>query len=114
MRSSGDFFVVAQTVLNAGNIAAAGSVSGTKTADASGLGGAVAAPSAAPVTKTDNLTNPGGTDPNAASSLTVELLGYGDAAGAGPIPDKGQLPVTQCGQTPASGETDACKKKKFL
>jgi filamentous hemagglutinin family protein len=114
VRSSGDFFVVAQTVLNASNIAAAGSVSGTKTTDASGLGGAVAAPANTPVTKTDALSNPAGTDPNAASSLTVELLGYGDAPGAGPIPDKGQQAVTQGGQTPTPAETDDQRKKKKL
>jgi len=110
IRSTGTVNIVAQTVLNANNIAAAGGVSGAKTADTSGLGGAVAAPASTPLAKTDSFNNTAATDPNAASSLTVELLGFGDAPGAGPIPDKGQLPVTQCGQTPASTEKDACKK----
>jgi filamentous hemagglutinin family protein len=114
IRSTGTVNIVAQTVLNANNISAAGGVSGAKTADTSGLGGAVAAPASTQATKTEGFANTAATDPNAASNLTVELISYGDAAGAGPISDKGQQPVTQCGQTPASGETDACKKKKLL
>jgi hypothetical protein len=114
IRSTGSVNIVAQTVLNANNISAAGGVSGAKTTDTSGLGGAVAAPASTQQTKTDGFNSAATADSNAASNLTVELISYGDAAGAGPISDKGQQPVTQCGQTPASGETDACKKKKLL
>jgi filamentous hemagglutinin family protein len=115
IRSTGSVSIVAQTVLNANNIAAAGSVSGAKTADTSGLGGAVATPASTPVTKTDSFNNTGAADPNAATSLTVELLGYGDAPpGAGPISDKGQQGVTQGGQNLPSVETDDQRKKKKL
>jgi hypothetical protein len=112
VRSSGSISIVAQTVLNASNIVAAGNVSGAKTADTSGMAGAVTAPSSPPVTKTDGFSNTGGTDPNAASNLTVELISYGDAAAA--IPDKGQQAVTQGSQTPIPAETDDQRKKKKL
>jgi filamentous hemagglutinin family protein len=114
IRSTGSVSIVAQTVLNANNIAAAGSVSGAKTADTSGLGGAVATAVSTPVAKTDSFNNNAAADPNAATSLTVELLGYGDAPGAGPISDKGQQGVTQGGQNLPSVESDDQRKKKKL
>lgn len=77
VRSSGSVSIVAATVLNANNIAASGSVSGAKTVDTGGLGGAVAAPASSPVAKADSFANAAAPDPNAATSLTVELLGYG-------------------------------------
>jgi hypothetical protein len=114
IRSTGTVNIVAQTVLNANNIAAAGGVSGSKTADTSGLGGAVAAPASAPIAKTDGFNTAAAADPNAASNLTVELVSYGDAAGAGPISEKGQQPVTQGGQTSDPAETEEQRKKKKL
>lgn len=108
VRSTGSVNIVAQTVLNANNIAAAGSVSGAKTTDASGLAGAVAVPATAPVAKTESFTNAANPDANAATSLTVELVGYGDAAAAG----RGQQPVTQDSQTAGSDDAEDDRKKK--
>jgi hypothetical protein len=81
VRSSGAVVIIADKVLNAGNIAAGSGVSGAKTADTSSLGGAVAAPPAAPVTRTENFASAANANPDAASTLTVELLGLGTAPG---------------------------------
>ena len=83
VRSSGSVVIVADKVLNAGNIVAAGTVSGGKSADTSGLAAAVSAPPAAPVAKADNFTNAANPNADAASTLTVELLGFGNAANGG-------------------------------
>ncbi|AXS80133.1 filamentous haemagglutinin family protein [Dechloromonas sp. HYN0024] len=138
VRSTGGVNIVAQTVLNANNIAAAGSVSGAKTTDTSGLGGAVATPASTPVAKTDSFNNTGAADPNAATSLTVELLGYGEASSAGVVAPAApvtapasrntqqagreertaernfQQPVTQGNQTVTPVESDDQRKKKKL
>lgn len=110
IRSTGTVNIVAQTVLNANNIAAAGGVSGAKTADTGGLGGAVAAPANTPITKTDSFNNTATTDHNAASTLSVELLGYGDGGNS----DKLQQGVTQGSQTQPPVEADDERKKKKL
>ena len=90
VRSTGTVEVVASTVLNANNIAAAGSVSGAKTADTSGLGGAVSTPAAAPATKAEGFAKAATPDPSLATNLTVELIGIG--------PGEIQKNVTQDGQ----------------
>lgn len=110
VRSTGSVNIVAQTVLNASNIAAAGSVSGAKSADTSGMASAAAAPSSQPVTNSDSFANGLAKDPNAASTLTVELIGYGDGYHANN--DKGQQDVTQPHQTLPGDETDDERKKK--
>jgi hypothetical protein len=69
------------------------------------MSGAVAAPSNVPVTKTDTLASAAAPDPNAATNLTVELVGYG----AG----DGQQNVTQaCQDTPFAEADEECRKKK--
>jgi len=115
LRSTGSVNIVAAQVLNANNIAASGSVSGVKTVDSSGLGGAIATPSAPPVSKTDDLAKAATADPNAASSLTVELLGYGSAeTTAAMASDRNfQQTVTQPGQTSSSARDDDERKKKL-
>lgn len=112
VRSTGSVNIVAQTVLNASNIAAAGSVSGAKTADTSGMAGAVSAPAGLPVTNTDSFANASTGDSNAASTLTVELLGYGEGNPANS--EMGQRGVTQPAQTQPADETDDERKKKKL
>lgn len=102
VRSTGTVSIVAQTVLNANNIAAAGGISGAQAVDSSGLGGAVAAPTVAS-TATDAFAAPAAGDANA-GSLTVELVGYGGA--------DGQEPVTKAGQTSALADEDADDQRK--
>lgn len=106
VRSTGSVNIVAQTVLNANNIAAAGSISGAKTIDTSAMGGAVATPSAPPPTKTSDFANLADTSSGAGNTLSVELLGYGDSAG--------QQGVTQDDQngSPAGGDDEHKKKNK--
>ncbi len=99
VRSTGGVTLVAQTVLNAGNIVAAGAVSGAGTVNTSSLSGAVSAPANPPTAKSDSVTNPGGQDPKSASSLTVELVGYGNGDA------DGQQNVTQGVQTASPAET---------
>ena len=96
VRSTGSVSIVAQTVLNANNIAAAGSVSGAK-ADSSGLAAAASAPpSAPPATKTEAISNPPAPPADAAANLTVELLGIGAV--------DSQQSVIQDGQTSPSAK----------
>jgi hypothetical protein len=83
VRSTGSVSVVAATVLNASNITASGGVSGAKTADTSGIGGAVAAPAPPPATRTDSFAGAANQNPEAATALTVELLGFGAECGQG-------------------------------
>ena len=109
VRSTGSVTIVAQTVLNASNISAAGTVSGTHSAETSGMSGAVAAPSSPPPAKNDSLTN-SLQDPSANTSLSVELVGYGETPAGG---ERGQAPVTQDSQTAlASGQDDRSTKRK--
>lgn len=82
LRSSGTVNIVASQVVNAGNIAASGGVSGAKTADTGGLGGAAAAPPPPPATKADSFASAINPNPDAAASLTVELLGFGGSSGS--------------------------------
>ena len=92
LRSSGTVVIVADKVVNASNIVASGTVSGSKAADTSGLGGALAAPPTAPVTKAESFSSAAAPNPDAASSLTVEFLGYGAVASA--APPAGGVPLT--------------------
>ena len=84
VRSSGTVSIVAATVLNAGNITASSGVSGAKTADTGSLGGAVSSFASTPVARTDAFANAAAPNPDAATSLTVELLGYGVGASGAP------------------------------
>jgi hypothetical protein len=88
VRSSGAVVIIADKVLNAGNISAGSGVSGAKTADTSALGGAVAAPPAAPVTRAESFASAANPNPDAASTLTVELLGFGAVPGGTSPPAK--------------------------
>jgi len=100
VRSTGSVTIVAQTVLNANNISAAGAVSGAHTTDTSGLGAAVSVPSNAPVTKTDDITkNLENRSSNSGGALSVEVIGFGGD----------QQDVTRDGQNApsASGKTDS-------
>jgi filamentous hemagglutinin family protein len=102
VRSTGSVIIVAQTVLNANNIAAAGSVSGAHTVDSSGMAGAAAVPSNAAVTKTDAIATAANPDATQVASLSVELLGYGG---------EGQQTVTQDRQNSRPSPAD-CKDKQ--
>lgn len=78
--SSGNVNIVAATVLNANNINASGSVSGTPAVSTSGLGGSVAAPTVQ-TTKAEDVARSamGGRDilSKAFTFLTVDVLGFG-------------------------------------
>ena len=99
VRSTGAVSIVANQVLNAGNITAAGSVSGSHVAVSTSTTPA-AAPANTQPTKTDSFANPGAGAPNGNLSLTVELVGLaGDALSGG-----GQQTVTQDGQNDSPGD----------
>jgi filamentous hemagglutinin family protein len=102
VRSTGTVNIVAQTVLNANNIAASGSISGAHTVDSSGMAAPAAAPSNAAVTKTDAIAGAANPDATQVASLSVELLGYGG---------EGQQAVTQDSQNSRPSPVD-CKDKQ--
>jgi hypothetical protein len=85
VRSSGKVGIDATTVFNANNIAASSGVSGAKAADSGSTAPAAAPPAAAPPPKTDNFAA-AAANPDAASTLTVDLLGYGTTGSAAPRP----------------------------
>lgn len=78
VRSSGSVQINALVVLNAGNIVAAGSLTGVPTVEVSNVGGSVAS-NATPSTNelTKNITNAGANTGNDKTSLSVDVLGYG-------------------------------------
>ena len=81
VRSSGSVLVVAPIVLNAANISAGGAIAGAQVAVAAPSMGAIAAPANAG-TKSDDAAK-AAANPSAAATaltLTVEALGFGDAA----------------------------------
>jgi hypothetical protein len=103
VRSTGDIEFISPIVFNGNNVAAAGAVSGVKTADSSSIAGAAPPASAAPATKADTFAKPPALDGNAAANLTVELLGYGAA--------DGQQSVIQDGQNASPAEPDEKDRK---
>lgn len=89
--SSGDVVLVAASVLNANNISAGGAVSGTPAVDASGLGGAVSAPTVQTSRAEDVARNVfGGKDAlaKAFTFLTVDVLGFGDGNETAATPEE--------------------------
>ena len=98
VRSTGSVSIVANQVLNAGNISASGNVSGSHVAVSASTTPA-AAPANNPPAKPDSFANPGAGTPNGNLSLTVELVGLaGDA-----LSGSGQQNVTQDGQNIPQG-----------
>ena len=86
---------VGASVLNANNISAGGAVSGTPAVDASGLGGAVSAPTVQTSRAEDVARSAfGGKDAlaKAFTFLTVDVLGFGDGSetAATPAEKKGR------------------------
>jgi hypothetical protein len=83
VRSSKDIDVVANTVLNAGNISAAGSVSGSAVAPSPPPPPPAAPASAAASQQNNTVGTANPLTPKAERTLSVELLGYGDDSGDG-------------------------------
>ena len=112
VRSTGSVNIVAATVLNASNISAAGTVSGTNTTDTSGLSSAISAPINTTQTRTEDIVKSmENQSAGAGGTLNVEVIGFGSD----------QQSVTQAGQNsssspaPCKANDDAdveCKKNR--
>jgi filamentous hemagglutinin len=108
VRSTGSVNIVAVTVLNASNISAAGTVSGTNTTETSALSGAISAPANTTQTRTEDIAKSMETQSaSAGGTLNVEVIGFGGD----------QQSVTQTGQNssspaPCKANDEECKQNR--